>query len=128
MGRTLVLKALTDIPGFDARIQDIVLNGYKACFEAVSLVEKGRSYSVQCWTESADGKPAPAWDLESLIQQTGQDVSLERLGVTTVLPPIPVIVRYKDSHQTTWESVNELRYDAFMGNGDIRHVCFKRIA
>jgi hypothetical protein len=124
-GRSLIVRVLSDVPAINVKIQDIAFDDSRvAVFENIPLLERSTPQKANYRVMEKTGKSSGPADLESLIENTyaGNVVDLGK----TEAPPIRIIARYKDSHGTSWQSVNELTYDFFLRKGHAEHVEIKK--
>ena len=123
LNRRLVLKNLSDKAALNVQILDIDLPKGTAQFNNVPLIEKSKPHPIECSVKRGDGfQLLNAWDLESLIAMHAESASL-----TDPVINVPILVRYQDASDSTWESVSEIVYDVFLGKGQIKFKEIRRV-
>jgi hypothetical protein len=118
--RALILKTLTDVAALDVKVQDIEQENGTARFNLVSLLAGKSELRPYCSIERENTSYA-LWDLFSLVKH-----SCESSGEKMSEREIPIIVDYRDTHGTWHQSLNILRYDWFLGKGEVYNTGFRR--
>jgi hypothetical protein len=119
--RALILKNLTNVAALDARVRDIVQSVGIAKFKTVSLLAGREPAKPYCQIDASKNATYAMWDLYSLIKYSC-DATKKKMSEIE----IAIIVDYRDSRGTWYESLNLLRYDWFLGTGEISETSFRR--
>jgi len=124
--RKLTLRNLNDVPAFDVQIQPIERNGVKATFAITPRLEKDSPTYAKISIEGTS--PVMARDFENVLQRDWKNLKLD---VDDVLQKIdirvPLIIRFKDVDGTIFESMNELEYDLYSQEGQIRFKGIRKL-
>ena len=118
--QALTLRTLTDTPALDVKVHDIVQAKGTAGFRVISLIA-GQSEAIPYCEVGRDNSSYAMWDLFTLVKHSCEATGKKMSGIE-----IPVVVDYRDAHGTWYESVNVLRYDWFLGTGEISNTGFRR--
>jgi hypothetical protein len=119
--RPLILKNVSDTTAKDVQIHDIILSKGTARYKVVSLLDGKTEVPAICRIERDKDTVYAMWDLKVLFLH-----SFEKMGLSLAEQRVPILVDYCDTHGTGWQSVNELRYDPFLGIGSVHNLGIRR--
>jgi hypothetical protein len=83
------------------------------------------SCRVESETVHEGGRHASAFllSMEGFLKHNYEVLPIDDLSIR----PIRITAHYKDSHGREWETINELNYNIFLEQGDMRHIEIREV-
>jgi uncharacterized membrane protein len=117
--KSILLKTLTEMAALDVQVHSIEQELGTVSFKDISLLSGNSEIKPYC---SGEFKTSLVfWDLFSLVKE-----SYESSGKKMSDLEIPITIDYRDTHGLWHQSLNVLRYDWFLGTGQIHNIGFRR--
>lgn len=118
--QSLILKTLTDTSALDVKVQDIVQATGTASFRVIGLIP-GKADAIPYCEIGTRNTSYAMWDLFTLVKYSCIETEKKMSEIE-----IPIVVDYRDAHGTWYQSLNVLRYDWFLGTGEISNTGFRK--